>query len=245
MRNELKAKRLVLCALRLSQRNFPVKVDARIDQENQLEITPDMVQVVSAVAAFLAAVATGFAACFAAKSAKSAAASVEQQRLMIEEEEKRRLSEERLRRDQTLAAIAVQDLERAWNALTGDGSHDAPPRADRLNWLAAARLIINYKETVAEIEDESLLRKCLREERFWRHQFYLTLNTIPRHGYFPARTDPQALQDSSLIVIHNFTEWPKDETDPLDSDSTHAQALKDRSNVSIKWLALRLHLGLL
>ena len=221
-RNALYAIRLVLCALRLTQWNFPVKVDAHIDQENQLEFTPNMVQAGSAVAAFLAAVATGFAAYFAARSASSAAASVEQQRLMIAEEEKRRLSEERLRRDQTLAAIAVQDLERAWNALTDDGSHDAPPRPDRLNWLAAARLIINYKETVAEIEDESLLRKCLRAERFWRHQFYLTLNTIPSHGYFPA--GPQALQDTSLIVIHNFTEWPKDETGLALSRRTHQMA---------------------
>jgi len=126
------------------------------------------------------------------------------------------------RRNDTLLKQAILSLERAYESLTDKGQHIAGPRADRLNWLTAARHIEDYKKIKNMISfSRSHKLLCEGQEEYWRHQFYLCLNkpsNLPG-GYFEYQDNGRRnrIQDVSAIIIHDFAEWPQGKADPLDT----------------------------
>ena len=57
----------------------------------------------------------------------------------------------RIQSSQEILNQAVLSLERAYTALTNDGTETKPQAADRLNWLTAARHIERYKKLKAKL----------------------------------------------------------------------------------------------
>lgn len=146
------------------------------------------------------------------------------------------------RNNERLLAYATMTLERAYLALK-DPSHETPfPRADRLAWLTAARLIEEYKSAKARIEDPIILRECESHEEHWRRSFFLMLEPLALgHAAFYSAG---SISETSAIIIHAFSEWPEGQADPLDAYPSVAVAM-DKLGVSMRWFSLRTFLGLL
>ena len=134
----------------------------------------------------------------------------------------RKQDEDRIRdADKELLAQAKQSLEWAYNALT-EGGKNVPPRANRLNWLTAARHLLRHKLLASQIRSETYRTVHFEVEEYWRHLFYLALdhNELLHPDYFQARTatrSPEYLVPKSAMVVIEFSDWPNDLKDPLDS----------------------------
>lgn len=110
---------------------------------------------------------------------------------------------------------AVIALERAYRALTQDGTCINPPPPDRLNWLTAARHIEAYKSLRSKLKTDLYKQLCLENEEHWRHQFYLSIlkNRIHQVSYF----ESGPLEPRSTIVIFAFAAWPKGKPDRIET----------------------------
>ncbi len=158
----------------------------------------------------------------------------------------RAFKEDRINRDtERLLAIAIQNLERAWNALTDGGLHANPPRNNRLNWLTAARLVLSYKDVKQNLKNKSALVLCEAEEEHWRHKFYLSLESLSqKFGYYEGPDDKSgALDPTSALVVHKFADWPEKKEDPLSRYGRVHDESFDELRVSHKWMALRSWMG--
>lgn len=116
---------------------------------------------------------------------------------------------------------AILSLERAYEVLAKGSTPDAMIIPDRLNWLTCARHIESYKSLKGQLTRQPHRHICEEHEEYWRHQFYLSLNssTIISPAYYDqdgaknkARIDPK-----SAMIVHSFATWPKDKVDPLDA----------------------------
>jgi hypothetical protein len=142
--------------------------------------------------------------------------------------------------NERLLKHATQTLERAYEAIA-DGNHRIPPDPDRLAWLTAARLIVEYRETKKMISDRSIFRECESHEEYWRHQFYIWLSPLEIGAVGFYQTGP--IDKTSAVVVHSFADWPDGRIDPLSIYETPQVAI-DRLGVSRLWHSLRTYLGI-
>lgn len=137
---------------------------------------------------------------------------------------------------------AVKSLERAYEALANkrsledvaNGTPAVEPLRDRLAWLTCARLLLSAKNVVGQISKESsgLLALYAGEEEHWRHQFYEMLQgdqmrtRLRQPSYFgnPATIDGPQMEERSIRVVFEFTEWPDDKVDPIDKVPLYSPA---------------------
>ena len=139
----------------------------------------------------------------------------------------------RLQQNHELLSQAALALERAYKALSMDGTHVRPPIADRLNWLTCARHIQSYKSLKARIKTTLHQALCEEHEEYWRHQFYVCLDipNIHEASYYAEKSSPYndaAIEPRSALVIYAFASWPVDRSDPIDAVNIQALLQKYR-----------------
>ncbi|WGS43419.1 hypothetical protein LFL97_07810 [Burkholderia sp. JSH-S8] len=129
----------------------------------------------------------------------------------------------RYQKSAALLDQAVRALERAYNALTVDGTQTAPVPADRLNWLTAARNLETYKALKREIGVSVHRRIADDHEEHWRHLFYLALQGDAYHQptYYREVIAPRAQRSGgidahSAVIVHAFAKWPNGRPDPVE-----------------------------
>jgi hypothetical protein len=142
--------------------------------------------------------------------------------------------------NERLLKHATQTLERAYEAIA-DGNDRVPPDADRIAWLTAARLIIEYRETKKRISDKSIFRECESHEEYWRHKFYIWLSPLETVAVGFYHAGP--IDKRSAVVVHSFADWPNDRVDPLSQYETPKAAI-DSLGLSLMWRTLRTYLGI-
>lgn len=126
----------------------------------------------------------------------------------------------RTNKSQLILNQAMQSLEHAYNTLTADGKHLTPPLPDRLGWLTAARHLTRYESLKISISDATHKIICDEQEEFWRHKFYLCLQSpdLQQPSYYSKKPPLDAgIEPTSALVIHAFAKWPDNRSDPLDS----------------------------
>ena len=112
---------------------------------------------------------------------------------------------------------ATRSLERAFATFLDAEDTEVPVR-DRLIWLTVARLICSAQSVSQKIEVESIREMYDAEEEFWRHRFYELLQPkslrahLVTRAYFPG----SRIDEKSIRVIYEFTEWPQGRDDPID-----------------------------
>ncbi|BDT72784.1 hypothetical protein os4_23290 [Comamonadaceae bacterium OS-4] len=130
---------------------------------------------------------------------------------------------------------SVKSLERAFEALVTrssryNGDNGLPLvqlSTDRLAWLNCARLILSAKAVAKQISQTSagLLALYEGEEEYWRHQFYelfheeKTFSMLLQPNFFgnPGILGGAQLEERSIRVIFEFSDWPEDKVDPIDA----------------------------
>lgn len=120
---------------------------------------------------------------------------------------------------------AVKSLERSYLSLT-DASHPGEIKRDRLAWLNCARLLLSAKSVYEKISDKSVGLRVLYdgEEEHWRHQFYELLNAkenaalLQKPSYYgdPVGSEAVLLEERSLRVVFEFSNWPESKADPIE-----------------------------
>lgn len=150
-----------------------------------------------------------------------------------------------VKKDDELLAHATVTLERAYSVLM-EGSDDDEPRRNRMNWLVASRLILDYQDTKRQIKLPEIVRRCEGHEDFWRQRFNDSLSNISlRFGYYSepqAQIDGNRIYPISAIVVHKFADWPDGRADDLDRwESTNAAI--DELGISLQWASLRHYVG--
>lgn len=148
------------------------------------------------------------------------------------------------RKNAHLLNHAKVSLERAFQALCGSTPQSSPPPHDRLGWLTAARLIVEYFSAKKRISDKLTLQECESHEEHWRHQFYVRLQAIQNGpaGYFTPRPQGEEIEKTSAIIVHHFATWPKDNADPLEKYK-NADDAYEKLGIHLKWLHLRRYCG--
>ena len=137
--------------------------------------------------------------------------------------------------DSEITKESLQALERAYRALTTNGTVSRPPAPDRLNWLTTARHLEAYKALKSELKTKLYRRICVENEEFWRNEFYLCIlrDRIYNVSYF--QSGP--LHPRSVLIVFAFAAWPDDKTDPIDElDVEELFARSDllRGNVGLR-----------
>lgn len=130
---------------------------------------------------------------------------------------------------------AVKSLERAFEALVTRSSRYSGDNGlplvqlstDRLAWLTCARLLLSAQDVSKQISQTSsgLLALYEGEEEHWRHQFYELFHDTKtsgmlRHPSFfanPGMLGGTELDERSVRVIFEFSDWPEDKLDPIDA----------------------------
>lgn len=134
----------------------------------------------------------------------------------------------RYQRSAALLDQAVRALERSYDALTVSGATTSPIKADRLNWLTAARNIETYKALKKKIPVKVYRRIADDHEEHWRLRFYILL----KHGalrqpsyYGRPRPVPRAthspIAPEAAVIVHAFAKWPDGMKDPVDRADFH------------------------
>lgn len=120
-----------------------------------------------------------------------------------------------------------------------DGS--GKPSSDRFSWLLCARLLEEYKETKLKIASQTILTRCSGEEEFWRYRIHDRLKEIGilKDHFLAVPEGP--VEPVSAIIVHDFAEWPKGKSDPIDN-YTDAKDAALRLGVSPRWIALNFYL---
>lgn len=140
----------------------------------------------------------------------------------------------RIQNSQEILNQAVLSLERAYAALTNDGTETQPPAADRLNWLTAARHIEQYKKLKAKLAFDTHRTVCEVHEEHWRHKVYVCLNAPHQLSlsYYKEKLQPErraGIEPRSALVIHEFAKWPEGREDPI--DTVDAKVIMERGEV--------------
>lgn len=127
--------------------------------------------------------------------------------------------ENQWRRDEKSVEQVIRSYEWAFNALTDNGAH-IPPEPNRLNWLTCSRHILRAQR-LAESVNTATLRTIMEEHtEFWRHQFYLALdsNVFSEAGYFftghTLASYPEGIEITSGMVTIDFSNWQAGIADP-------------------------------
>lgn len=91
-----------------------------------------------------------------------------------------------IQEDKELSEYAISLLESAYKTLTDNGNNVSPPKANRLNWLTAARYIIRFHNLRSNLKTERYKLICDENAEQWRHEFYKLLKNreFNYHSYF-------------------------------------------------------------
>ncbi len=138
----------------------------------------------------------------------------------------------RIQNSQEILNQAVLSLERAYAALTNNGTETRPPAADRLNWLTSARHIERYKKLKAKLTFATHHTVCEEHEEYWRHKMYVCLDAPNEFSlaYYKEKRHPEkraGIEPRSALVIHEFATWPEGREDPM--DKVDAKAIMKRN----------------
>ncbi|MCD7097847.1 hypothetical protein [Stenotrophomonas sp. MMGLT7] len=132
-----------------------------------------------------------------------------------------KINDDRAReRDKEYVSQFKSSLEWSFNALTADGKR-IPPKADRLNWLTAARHILRAKKIQALITHPTYITIAEEIEEFWRHKYYLALSdpSLLNFHYFMNKDRPawpENIEITSALVVIDFSNWKNGTSDPTD-----------------------------
>ncbi|MCA8162070.1 hypothetical protein [Burkholderia cepacia] len=151
----------------------------------------------------------------------------------------------RYQKSAALLDQAVRALERAYNALTVDGTQTAPVPPNRLNWLTAARNLETYKALKREIGVKVHRRIADDHEEHWRRLFYLALqgDTYHQPTYYrepvaaPRAQRTGGIEPHSAVIVHAFAKWPDGRPDPVehaDFDRIFEETDPRPSNVGLR-----------
>lgn len=189
-----------------------------------------------------AAIAAAISAITSAISARAAYRAIKQNDLLHSKEQK---STEAQRENTRLFDHAIMTLERAFMALMGgDSTWNIPPKS-RLNWLTAARLIEEFKDTKARISDPLLAQECLSHEAHWRLQFARKLEELGTgHADYFRQSGKVRIHLTSAIIVCAFSEWMGELSDAIDERGSPQQAVEELG-VSPVFAQLKFHLGIL
>ncbi|MCR6652724.1 MAG: hypothetical protein NVV73_15150 [Cellvibrionaceae bacterium] len=130
-------------------------------------------------------------------------------------------SDSELAQDKEICQQAILAIERAFEALSGDGEVESPPEPDRLNWLTASRQILKFKNLKSRLKTELYKLVCSEHEEHWRHKFYLLLDkdSLSSPSYFQGADylpiSSENIDPTSALVIFNFMQWNPNQPDPL------------------------------
>jgi hypothetical protein len=127
-----------------------------------------------------------------------------------------------IQEDKELSEYAVSLLESAYKTLTDNGDNISPPKANRLNWLTAARYIIRFTTLRDTLKTERYKLICDENAEQWRHEFYKLFknNEFHHSEYFSGKNmfnSSENIEPNSAIVIVKFSHWSKGYEDPIDS----------------------------
>lgn len=113
---------------------------------------------------------------------------------------------------------AVLSLDRAYQVLTGCSAPGEPPAADRLSWLTAARLLVQYQRLKGKVVLEEHKLVLEEQEEYWRHRFDLLLQPTSAVGvsYFSGPRGQAGIYLDSAVVVYRFARWPEGKADPID-----------------------------
>ncbi len=189
-----------------------------------------------------AAIAAAISAITSAISARAAYGAIKQNDLLHSSELK---STEVQRENSRLFDHAIMTLERAFMALMGGASTLNVPPQNRLNWLTAARLIEEFKNTKERISDPLLTQECLSHEAHWRLQFARKLEELGTgHPDYFKQTGKVRIHLTSAIIVCAFSEWMEELGDAIDARGNPQQAV-EALGVSPAFAQLKFHLGIL
>lgn len=120
---------------------------------------------------------------------------------------------------------AVRSLERAYEALVTDSSKPEI-KLERLAWLTCARLLLSAEDVSKRISSDSDGLRALYEgeNEYWRHQSYELFDepgvrsASRSAGFFggPTPHGNRRLEERSIRVIYEFSQWPEGKMDPID-----------------------------
>lgn len=189
-----------------------------------------------------AAIAAAVSAITSAISARAAYRAIKQNDLLHSNEQK---STDAQRENTRLFDHAIMTLERAFMALMGGNSTLNVPPKSRLNWLTAARLIEEFKNTKERISDPLLAQECLSHEAHWRLQFARKLEGLGiGHPDYFEQSGKVRIHLTSAVIVCAFSEWMKELDDAIDERGSPQQAV-EALGVSPQFAHLKFHLGIL
>jgi len=125
---------------------------------------------------------------------------------------------------------ATKSLERAFDTFV---DREGAPISDRLVWLTVGRLILSARAIAARIELPSVKEMYEAEEEYWRRRFYnaiqaMTIQSpLPNPDWFrqgEQRLPGNIIDEQSIKVIFDFTEWPQGQPDPFDAIARYTDA---------------------
>jgi len=124
----------------------------------------------------------------------------------------------RAQKSQEMRDQAVLSLDRAFQVLAGTTMPGEAPAPDRLSWLTAARLLVQYQRLKSKVLLEEHTLVLDEQEEYWRHRFYLLLQPTARvaPSYFSGANGQSGIHLDSAVVIYRFVRWPEGRTDPID-----------------------------
>ncbi|WP_410474517.1 hypothetical protein [Guyparkeria sp. TX1] len=134
---------------------------------------------------------------------------------------KKQEADNRVKRDKEIADQASLSLRWAYDVLSDGADENSAPLANRLSWLTSARHLIRYRWLRASIKTETQAVILAEQEEYWRHRFYVLLDhpELKSKQYYMNERDPlwpEKIDPTSALVIADFSNWPKEATDPLD-----------------------------
>ncbi len=129
--------------------------------------------------------------------------------------------------DKELLNQLALTLKRAFESIAPD-NEDYNPKLiqDRLAWLACSRHLLSYRDMKSGIKTKLYRRLREEHEEFWRHEFYKLLQEIGSSESYKCdkwdgrgRHQTVYIEPTSAAVIHGFSAWPENQSDPIDSVS--------------------------
>ena len=136
---------------------------------------------------------------------------------------KRHKDEDAYKESNTFLKEAINNLERAFEIFTDNGTSISPPRNDRLLWLTTARMILRFNKLRSRISISEHIDIVDEHEEYWRFQFYKLLDKNKSNftkTYFNPSGKPHSgdcVARNSMAVIFSFARWKEGAKDPMDA----------------------------
>jgi len=150
------------------------------------------------------------------------------------------------KQNDAILAQCEKSLVAAYDVLTAGGS-SIPPAQNRLNWLTSARHILRYRKLKERLSGTHLVI-CDESEEYWRHKFYIALQSLEmKYGYYDEfkvgdeRDLGRTIVPKSALVILAFSDWPEGRDDPL-NEVTIGELCEGHPTLVLRHWAFERHL---